>query len=170
MSTYNQTDELKTYKIVINQENVEQIIKSIDPQTEVIKSYKIFYPYMQIVAEIEARMLFEVDKNKTICLIDLLNGSETIVDFEPEICSQHVLYSEIIPRKITQEEALRKGEGYLNFMSSYKKKVLTVPRIDIKSVQELYKAYWIVECVWKENSIFSLLVDSVTGQYHSIPN
>lgn len=166
---YNHLIELHAFEQLIDSLGAVEIMRLAAPGVKVIRTDNVYYPYLQIVAKVSERILFRDVSNKVNCLVDLVSGSEALADVNAATFNIMVPSKQIISPQMSKQEALQKGKAYLNFIVSYRKKVLTIPMVTVESVALVYKAYWVVQCIWKQQSTFSVLVDSVSGQYQAIP-
>lgn len=149
------------------EEYVTQKVLSLDKTIQVEGLQKIYYPYYHVEMQAESHILGKKISGKIACLIDLIEGAETLISEEPRVEKIEVERQIVITPKLTNEGLLRKAENFLSQSISHKMKVLLVPKLTLLTERVLYRPFWLVNCT-SRNETFQLLVEGISGHYHPL--
>lgn len=157
---------IKVECINIDRHETKMLLKRMDSNISFQSSRLVYYPYFFFEYMIEKTRFS--NKEKAGCTIDSLNGLGALTDTWPNCREEQVkIEQSIIPAKLNDEEARHTSEKFLSDTILRKRKVLSMPRLRLTGQVNFYRPYWVVECESRE-SLFTLVVDAVSGRYHPL--
>lgn len=157
--------EIISLKGEISSNKAKNLIKKREPSIEIRSIEKIYYPYFRVSASIKTKVLSRNVEGDISCIVDMVNGSEAITENTCEKERIVVEDNKVLNMIINCDNAKKKALTYIRHVVIQKIKLLKIPKITPSIEEILYKPYWIIQCS-NNDSIFHLLMDSISGQYH----
>lgn len=157
--------EITSLKGEISSNKAKNLIKKKEPSIEIRNIQKIYYPYFRLSASIKTKVLSRNVDGAISCIVDMVNGSEAITQNTCEKERIVVEDYEVLNMVMNYDNAKNKALTYIRHIVIQKIKLLKIPKITPCIEEILYKPYWIIKCS-NNDSIFHLLMDSISGQYH----
>ncbi|KYD21263.1 hypothetical protein [Parageobacillus toebii] len=142
------------------------IIHAVDPSAHYEADTLVYYPYYFLEYEIKARGLLPI-QGKVACIIDAVSGVGALADQFPVLKQIDTLNETLIPTKISKEEAFRIATKYVQH-SSIKLKILTAPHFSLLRSEAFYRPYWILHEKKHKDGYPPIMVDAITGKFHTL--
>ncbi|MGJ9457426.1 hypothetical protein [Oceanobacillus sp. CF4.6] len=128
----------------------------------------VFYPYFFFEYSFARKNPISPLKGTVGCTIDGLSGVTALADKRPDFTTIDILKKELLPLELQEDNAQKIAIEFLFHTISRKIKVLSSPKLELKSSQLFYRSYWVVNGHQQGNKNFSLIVDSISGKYHPL--
>jgi|GEM_PF-2686327 len=161
--------EIVALKNQISPASAKAIIKEKELSVEIRGIEPIFYPYFNIEASVNTRILSHTINGSISCLIDMINGVEAFTEKITEKQKSRIdaAEHEVLNISLSIDEARKRAISYITHIILQRVKILQVPEIIVLKEELLYKPFWLIECC-HDNENFHLLMDAVNGYYHLV--
>ena len=127
----------------------------------------LFYPYFWFLFRFSAKTLFGETGLKVSCLIDALTKVGATADVF-ELDHVGVPAGDVIEPRLDEAEANRLAERYAAYVVRNKHKALVVPKLEVLEHALVFKPFWIVNCTNGTEPDFRVMVDGITGSFHTL--
>jgi hypothetical protein len=142
------------------------MIHAVDSSAHYEADTLIYYPYYFFEYEIKVRGLLPI-QGKIACIIDAVSGIGALADQFPVLKPIDTLNETLIPTKISKEEACRIAIKFVQH-SSIKLKIFTPPHFSLLRSVAFYRPYWILHEKKHKDGYPSIMVDAITGKFHTL--
>lgn len=149
-------------------QEIKHLFEKMDPESAYTVQRHIYYPYLFFEYMLKRKSFFHPLEGNIGCTVDGVNKIGALLDTFPRLEKKTVSRQAVIECKMELTDAKPIAESFLLNHIVNKKKILSVPKLQLTKQLLFYRPYWIVEGRRKTSRPFLLMVDAVSGKYHPL--
>lgn len=125
----------------------------------------VLYPYIMITYEIDMGEKLKKLNDTVYCLVDLYTGRHSLAKSKGKYVSGGVDKNMLMPANFDREELIENAPKEIYGEIMARKRVIKIPDINYKEDKLFYKPFYVVECKNKDEEVFHILFDAVSGSF-----
>lgn len=135
---------------------------------EFMRMEVLYYPYLHFCFSLDLSRFRGRKQIKVFCCISLVDGKEAIIKEIPSWEWVEAASEQVLPVKVSSEQALIKARTYILYPLFKKEKVFSPP-LPVLELQELcYRPLYLFTARSSSSARFGLLVDALTNRYQTL--
>lgn len=159
---------IKAEEISFNERGLKKALEKLEGSAMYDVQTLVYYPYLFHEFKVKSRSVIKRTGEKAGCTVDGINKLGALIDIAPKFTDLEIDKKSVMPKLLTDSEALEVAERFLFESIASRIKILKMPSLELIKQETFHRPYWIVEGRRKEYGSFYITVDAVTGKYHPI--
>ncbi len=147
---------------------MHRINKKPDLKLELLGVEILYYPYLHFGFSLALPRFRRTKQIKVFCCISLVDGEEAIIKEIPPWEWVEAASQQVLPVKISSEQALNKARTYILYPLFKKEKVFNPPLPVLDSQELCYRPLYLFSVRSSTSARFGVLVDALTNRYQTL--
>lgn len=136
-------EKVLTQPIKFEKKQIETSFMKLQPGAAFLADRIVYYPYYFFVYNVKAKRLFLPMNEKVGCAVDAINGTGSLVDYNPKLELAEISDEQRMYQYQALEDCLPISESFIFRSLSLKMRMLSFSHVQVEKQQLFYRPYWV---------------------------